>query len=179
MSSENLVPEGHYEAVCVRSTYEEGGEPVFARLCTSKGGTKQVAATFQILGGPQDGRRLVWFGFFTKDTAKRTVESLRYMGLKGTDLAAVEEQQLDQRVSIKVGHNMYDGKTTARVDFVNQLGAGGMKLTAPMSRDDVRKFAAMMGESMKKVAEVDAPRASARPAPGDSAREPEGDDIPF
>ncbi len=182
MSKDNLVPEGYYDAVCVPSTYEENGAVCSARLSTTKNNTKQVAATFEILIGPYAGRRLVWFGYFTKDTAKRTVESLRYMGLKGDDLDACQVQTLDQRVSIKVGHNEYDGKTTARVDFVNQPGGGGLKLTAPMSKDAARAFAAMMTASLKKVPEVAGEKVVpsvplATREPGEDAEEE--DDLPF
>ncbi len=169
MSDRELVPAGYYDAVAI-ATPNEDGSSSYARLAFAKNDTRQVCALFEITSGPHVGERLVWFGFFTKDAGKRTVESLRIMGLKGNDLGALETTPLDQRVSIKVGHDEWEGKVRARVDFVNAPGGGMVKLNKPMSKDEIRKFAAMMRDSLAKVPEREGARveppakASAPPA---------------
>ena len=164
-NTNNLIPEGYYDAVCVRTSDEEGGQ-AFARFAlTKEGDKKQVVADFKILNSPDaPAYPLRWYGFFTKDSAKRTVESLRYMGLKGTDLAAVQTQELDQIVSVKVEHNEWDGKTFARIGFVNAPGGGVVKLAKPMGMDSLRQFAAMMRDSLAKVPEAAGERYEAQTA---------------
>jgi len=153
MSEQILVPEGYYAAVAVPTTTEDGTTAV-ARFALSKNETRKVLVAFEVIEGEFAGRRLFWDGYFTKDTAKRTVQSLRYMGFKGDDLGAAESQPLNQRVSIKVGWNTWEGKTYARVEFVNSPGGAVIKLANPMSADDRRKFAAMMRTSVAGVPEV-------------------------
>ncbi len=166
----NLIPEGHYDAVAVPTTDEQGMERV-ARFAWTKTDVRQVHAWFELLSGPHQGARLPWYGFFTKGAGKRTIESLRYMGFTGDDLEAAENQPLDQIVSVKVGHNEYEGKTNARIDWVNRAGGGVVKLNKPMSKDELRQFAAMMRDSVSGVPAEEgerrpANRAAAQPGNG-------------
>lgn len=167
----NLIPEGYYDAVAVPTT-DESGVVAYARFGLSEKDTKQVSAHFKIMNPPAGvtlGFPLSWYGYLSKDAAKRTCESLRYMGLKGDDLGAAEEQELNQIVSVKIGHNTWEGKTTARVEFVNAAGGGVVKLKKPMGKDQVRQFAAMMRESMGRLPEVNSERATAgQPPPSES-----------
>jgi hypothetical protein len=159
--NKNLIPEGYYEAVAVETT-DDQGVCAYARLALTKGGGKQVAAHFKILNPPEGfsaGFPLPWYGAFTatmvgdsgKSVAQRTCESLRHMGLKGDDLTECESQPLDQIVSVKVEHNEWEGKTRARIAFVNPVGGGTIKLNNPMPEIEKRKFAAMMKGSLGKL----------------------------
>lgn len=155
----NLIPEGYYTAVAVRVNGEDGDH--VARWSKASTGNRSVLIYFEILEGDHRGRRLPWFGYFTKGTSKRTVESLRYCGFKGNDLTDLDNQELNQQVSIQVEHDTYQGdnddapKTRVRVAWVNRAGGGTIKLKDPMSRDELRKFAAMMAQSLDKVPEVE------------------------
>lgn len=162
MSEKELPPQGYYDGVAI-PMQDESGATTYARMAYSKNKTRQVACWFELLNaGEWTGTRLPWYGFFTKDSAERTVESLRAMGLKGEALAGMETQQLDQIVSLKVGHNTWEGKTQARVDFVNAPGRGIAKLNDPMPKDEVLKFSAMMAASLAKVPEVHGERRSTK-----------------
>lgn len=162
MSTSNLIPVGYYRAVAVPVNID--GAEFWAQFGETKAGAPQVAITFAILDGPQAGRRCAWFGYFTADTIKRTIESLRYCGFKGDELATLLTQKINQEVSITVEHNEWDGKVTARVAWVNAAGGGGIKLAKPLGTDQLRLFSAKMKMHVKGVAEVNAPAAAA-PAP--------------
>jgi Fe-S cluster assembly iron-binding protein IscA len=96
---------------------------------TAKGG-EQIAVLFEILEGPDAGNSVTWFGYFTEKTVDRTIEALRYCGMEGDDLSAIRE--LPNKVQIVVEHETYEGKTRAKVAWVNQLGGGAIKLNNPM-----------------------------------------------
>jgi hypothetical protein len=137
------VQPGYYNAVAVPVDVEK--TKVWAQFGTSKKGTRQVVLHFEIIDGPEAGRRLPWIGFFTNDSWQRTMESLRFAGWSGDDLSALPSMPLDQVVSITVESDEYDGKTRSRITWVNQPGAGGvLKLAEPMSPDVLRQFAAQM-----------------------------------
>jgi hypothetical protein len=75
----DLIPEGYYDAVAVQ-TADESGAVAFARFALSENGTRQVVAHFRILNPPIGSASrfpLPWYGYFTENTGKRTVESLR------------------------------------------------------------------------------------------------------
>jgi len=179
-----MIPAGIYNAVAVPVDTEEEGR-LWAQFGEAKSGTKQVVVHFQILEGDHAGTRLPWFGFFTKDAARRTVEALRLAGFKGDDLATLPTQQLDQKVSVTVEHSEWEGKVRAKVAWVNRPGGGGVKLANPMGADKLRMFAAQMKTHVKGVAEVagekgvpgeGAPPVGPGPSGADGAA---NDDLPF
>lgn len=165
-----LIPESFYRAVAVKPI--QFGE--------AKTGTKQVLVQFEIIDGPHSGRLLPWFGFFSEKAHERTLEALRLCGFKGDDLMAVLEQPMDQEVSITVEHEVYEGKSHARVAWVNAPGGGGVTLAKPMGADQFRQFAAQLKSKLAKVPAVDgkkAERGIAAPVNGaGAAREPGADD---
>lgn len=186
----NLIPPGTYRAVAV--PVDVDGVATYAQFGVSKEKqTKQVCVNFEILDDAWAGVRLAWFGYFTQKTWERTVESLRYCGFKGDDLESVVRQALDQEVSIVVEHHEYNGKTYARVAWVNASGGGGMKLANQMSANDLRMFSAQMkqrgigkiGEVAGKKAERSSRSTTSRSdfddGPGDDAAPPNPNDIPF
>jgi hypothetical protein len=128
-----MIPAGNYTAKATGS-FDFG---------TSTGGTEQVAVEVEILEGPEAGRCMTWFGFFTDKTTERTVESLRLLGWQGDDITKLEELG-SRRVSIVVEHEEYQGQVRAKIQWVNRLGGLGVKLKAPMDDAARRKFAARM-----------------------------------
>jgi len=176
-----LIPEGYYNAVAAESANEHGST-AYAHLCESKNGKKQVAVRFQILDGAYAGRTITWYGFFTTKTWERTTESLRYCGFRGNDILDVERQELRQPVSLTVEHDTYDGKTRAKVAWVNAQGGGVLKIS---QLDEAKRaeFAGLMSSKLAEVPEHDVP-AVAAPSPaddgwGDSSHAGPDDDIPF
>ena len=82
------------------------------------------------------------------------------MGFKGNDFLELENQKINQIVSITIEHEVSegDGKTYLKVGWVNQLGGGVIKIARPLSIEDKRKFAAVMRDNLSKVPEVDGER---------------------
>jgi hypothetical protein len=197
----DMIPEGRYKGVAVRTTDEDGNQ------CLARWGlagkdqsrerkSRQVLMYFEILEeGPYKGLHLPWFGYFTKASYERTMQSLRYCGWRGDDLMDIENQAMDQIVSITVGHNNYEGKVYPRVDWVNRVGGGSViALNDPMSESDARQFAAQMRSYASQIAAVDSERvdcgakagstsnadgAASVDNWGDDGPPPSDDDIPF
>jgi len=177
-----MIPAGIYTAKATGS-FDFG---------TSSGGTEQVAVEVEILEGNEAGHFMTWFGFFTEKTSERTVESLRLLGWQGDDITKLEGLG-SRRVSIVVEHEEYQGKVSAKIQWVNRLGGLGVKLKAPMDDAAKRKFAAKMkGFAKAKPAlppedpavlqRQSAPSAKGNgesaypPEPGDDEPPPHGDD---
>lgn len=190
-----MIPEGYYNAVAVPREGEDGSHIARWGVAGEKK-TKQVLIYFEITDGEWAGHVLPWFGYFSKAAAKRTVESLRYCGFKGDDLFDLDNQALDQGVNVLVEHNEYDGKTYARIAFVNASGGGAIQLKSPMNEKSIREFAAVMKQSCAKVPEHEgepvkagsngkgqggvAAQDAAQDAPDERAGDPLlEDDIPF
>jgi hypothetical protein len=128
-----MTPAGTYVAVAVINGVRWG---------YASTGTKQVMVPFEIIEGPHAGQVEHWFGSFKTDKgAERTMQSLRYCGWKGDDLGNLG--QLNQKVSIVVGHVTWKGKKHSRVSWVNHA-AGGAGPKKEMSDKELRLFAASM-----------------------------------
>jgi hypothetical protein len=140
--SQDLIPEGYYSAVVVPVATDEGPQKV--QFGFTKENKRQIAVCFEVIDGDYIGHKLTWFGYFTEKTTERTIQALRYCGFRGDDLMTVNEQALDQAVSITVEHAEYNGKISAKIAWVNAPGGGGFKLSAPMKKNDMRRFAAEM-----------------------------------
>jgi len=173
------VPRGFYTAVAV--PIEIDGLETWAQFGASKNkGTKQVVLNMEIVEGDYAGSRLAWFGYFTQDSADRTIEALRLVGFKGDDLATLPTQKLGQRVSIVVEEEEYDGKVRSKIAWINRLGGGGMKLERTMDANELRLFAAQLKARVRSKPEVAGEAAA--PAPRGSApdpKRPDDDSIPF
>lgn len=146
---DDLIPEGYYPAVAVRTEGEDGIRLARWGRSAGENKTRQILMYFELLEGPHAGTRLPWFGYFTKASYERTLQSLRYCGMVGDDLASIESEPMDQRVSVAVEHHTYEDrqgteKTVVRIAWVNRAGSGTIKLADPMSQPDLLKFAAQM-----------------------------------
>lgn len=145
----NLIPEGNYRARVKSADFG----------FTSKG-TEQVQVVFDILDPDYDGQTVIWWGYFSEKTAERTMQSLRYCGWKGDDVTNLTGIN-DNEVEIVVEHNEYNGKTNARVAWVNRIGSGGMSIKTPMPEDKRKAFA----KKMKALAVKTAKEKAEKPAP--------------
>jgi hypothetical protein len=162
MTMTDLIPAGYYNAVAVPIRTDDS--EAWVQFGETSNGNPQVVVQFAIMDGPQAGRRLAWFGYFTPDTTKRTVEALRLCGFRGDDLADLLTQKINQQVSIVVTHEEYKGKVSARVAWVNAPGGGGVRLANPMDAKQLRLFGAKMKMQVKGIGEV-AGQAVEAPAP--------------
>lgn len=92
--------------------------------------TEMVSVVFVFVGGPNDGKRITWNGYFTEATAKRTMDSLEYCGWDGVELATplvgfgTKNVELD--VQIEKGQ---DGKEYPVIQWVNRLISRGPATT--------------------------------------------------
>jgi hypothetical protein len=104
-------------------------------------GNRQVAVRFQTFDSEdRPGEQITWYGYFTEKTAERTLESLQHCGWEGddiTDLAGIERNE----VQLVVEHEEYEGKTHARVAWVNRAGGGGIAIKAPLDEAEKVDFA--------------------------------------
>ena len=125
-----LVPIGMYRARLVEVV-----------LTGSAPGSEHVQALFEILEGEYEGHFAPWYGFFSEVTARRTIESLRYCGWRGVDLANLEGVKSND-VTIEVEHWLRDGKSHARVAWV--FHASRLTELEPMPPERARAFADRM-----------------------------------
>jgi hypothetical protein len=134
----------------------------------TQNGTEQVAVLFRL----ETDRNLTWYGFMTDKTSERTMAALITCGV--SDLESLQGLA-DNEVELVVEHEEYNGKVSARVQWVNALGTGGVAL-----KDKVEgtEKAAMLAKhrgnflKLRREAGVQTDPAQ-RPAPNDN------DDIPF
>src|SRR4051812_44973200 len=104
------------------------------RLAQASTGSEQVAVDFKFTD-PTLGS-ILWFGYFTDKTFERTVESLRHCGWKGSDVLELDTPQADlnaNEVVLVIEHETYEGKTRAKVAWVN--ARGGVGITTPLAAD--------------------------------------------
>lgn len=169
MSNEtNIIPKGTYRAM-----------PLELELGTASTGTEQVAVRFELLSGGQEGKRIVWYGFFTDATAERTMEALRHMGWEGVDISDLSTATKECVVVID-HENDKEGNPYARVKWVN--AAGGPLMKNIMDADAKKAFALRMRGLAASVG-TQGPRAkptNSKPPSNQPEPPPHGDnDIPF
>lgn len=151
-----------------------------AQFEESQNGNMQIAIPFEILDDGFGGEVITWFATMhdTPDKKGKTgkdriVESLVYMGFQSDDLTSLMEisddearQLLPETVELVCAPEEYDGVTRLKVRWVNRPGAGRAGFKKPLSKDDMRSFAAQMRGSLK-----NARGPGARPSNG-GARKP-------
>lgn len=107
-------------------------------------GKEQVAVEFALYDADGvEGPHLTWFGYFTDNTFESTLKALRTCGWKGADLSDLQGLDANE-VQLVIEHEVYDGKTRARVRWVNALNAGGLALKEQMDGAEAKVFAAKM-----------------------------------
>lgn len=142
---------GKYRGRAVRRTDPETGEEgkVFFGFSSQKE-TPQCIVYFEIMDdGDDHGRVVPWFGFFTEKTRERTIQSLRHCGFRGSDLASINEQELDQEVQLVIENEEaedHEGNVYERpkVAWVNSLGGGFVSMKKKMDANALRRFSAEM-----------------------------------
>ena len=135
------IPDGNYPAIPCKI-----GESPVAQLGVSKAKkSPQVLIWFQVTDGPYKGSRVPWFGYFSKDSAERTIGALRLCGFSGQDIYDIENQKLDGSVLVTVENASYQGKSNCRVAWVNdpsytgEIEIEGLDAKATKTLDSVLK----------------------------------------
>jgi len=124
-----LFPEGNYRA---RASGAGLGE--------TKKGDPQLAITLVLLD--HAGKVLNYYGSFSDKSFEFTMKALRACGWKGVDLSDGFPGIDANEVSIAVKHDTYEGKTTAKVAWVNP--PGGVALKKQLDPNAAKAFAARM-----------------------------------
>jgi hypothetical protein len=113
-----------------------------ATLGETKTGKEQVVVRFALLDEGFEEQSITWFGVFaTEKMSRRILEGLRACGWRGDDVGDLSGVT-DNPVEIEVEHETWNGRTSARVKWVNPLGGGAV--VTPMSPERTRAFAARM-----------------------------------
>jgi hypothetical protein len=152
----NLLPEGNYTA--------HASEVVLGKTQTGK---PQVAVKCEIETPGFEGRSIVYYGFLTDAALAYAVDSLRAMGWEGNDLSDLSSITPQNKFSLSVEHETYEGKTRAKVKFI---GSGAI-VKDVMAPDEVRLFAASLKSKIAALsangATVKTPKAKPETAGGD------------
>jgi hypothetical protein len=151
-------------------------------LGRSSTGKEQVAISFLVLTEGATHERLTWYGYFTEHTFDRTVETLRTCGWQGDDLSDLSGVE-QNKVSLVVVDEDFEGKVTARVAWVNRTG-GGPSVKEVLEGNEAKAFAAAMKDRVRAWSAANKSKAPAAKTPA-SLRTPEPpphtdeDNLPF
>lgn len=158
-------------------------------------GNEQVGVDFVLLEGPDVGKHITWYGYFTEKTTDRTLDSLRYCGWQSDNLADLSGIDVNEVYIVIEDEPDQDGMLHSKVRWVNQLG--GVQLKERMGPGDATAFAqrmrgAVLAHRQAAAASTPAPRTGARtggnaggssrhqaPAGATHSVPPDDDDIPF
>lgn len=137
--------------------------------------TPFIGIQFELLDEHVNGITMNWSGWLTDAAIDRTLESLRACGWRGKDLSDLTGIG-DRRVTVVINDEVSqkDGKTYARISFVNKLGGGRLTVNTELAPDRMRQLVAI---SKAKAAELPvlAPDLGAPPV-AKGEREPGSDD---
>lgn len=171
-------------------TIENGTYPAIAipeqsALGESSKGTPCVEVRFQFQG-PADlyGQHIVWYGYLSENALKSTVKGLRACGWQGDNLEDLSTIGAKE-VELVIENEEFDGKTRAKVRWVNQPGGGATSV--PLDPAKKKSIAAMLRNQIRATEAADGtmPKPAARPAPRVPTRPtaashgPSDSDIPF
>lgn len=155
------------------------------QLGTTKSGADTIGVAFELLDHPN--MYVTWYGYFTEKTTERTFDSLRYCGWTGDDLSDLSGIT-NNEVEIVIEQETYEGKTRAKVQWVNRAASTKAQVSNVMSDEQKRAFSARMkGAALASKSRVgivnnpvqpSAPKSTANGgvAPGAGA---DDDEIPF
>ena len=136
-----FVNEGKYMAKAT-------GEVVLGK--SAQKGTPFIEFYFEVTKGDLQGQKARYTGYFTDNTAERTIESLRTAGWRGDNLSVFRDGKLNglgsQEVEIviemeKFKNDKGEEKEAPRVAWVNS-GGGYLNVDARMNEDDALSFGA-------------------------------------
>lgn len=171
-----MLPAATYAAVVAPVETEKG--PVYIQWGPGTDKSPFTAAVcFEVLNGPQAGQKITAFLYFSDTAGKsgktvfeRSLESLRVCGFTGDDIDKFADQTPDIECSIVVEHETYQGKTTAKVKWINQAGGQGFTFEKPLDATSLRKYSAQFKSKLRSIPVVAGKKAERQPptaAPAD------------
>lgn len=179
----NLAPEGTHEAVAVAADFA---------ISNNEKRTPSIRVRFRLkekFNGAT--HHALWRGYLTDAAVERTIESLRHMGWKGTDLyqlAAISEEAcsrlLPSPVDLVIVHREFEDnrgevRAALEVKFVNS-SSSGRQLVKPENSLSTQQLALLSNRLRglcAKTATASAPTGDNLPEPDPSNGEAE-DDFP-
>lgn len=187
-----MITAGKYKAKCAGID--------FGKTKTDKNqiGLKFIFQTVDAKGEPET-ESLTWYGYFHTPGAKEiTVKTLKFCGWNGdldSLMAAADGQResaqkaLPNDVELDVIKDTYEGVDKWKINWVNEVGGGGIAMKERLDEGQRRKFKAELGQELKSLfGSVGAPapaKPKAPPPPADFDSDGAGvgddqeDDIPF
>lgn len=157
---------------------EFGAEVLGGTLTTAQGtGTEQVAVQFRIWEGPDEGSTISEYLALTDAALPYSIEKLRTCGWTGDDISDLS-MIAGTRVRLKIIHEEYNGRSKARVKFINawrepkKLEAEAQRGIADRLRSKIAALDAAAGRAVASSSNGGGPPGEDPPPPGD-------DDIPF
>lgn len=141
-------------------------------LGESESGKVYLAVSFKVKDTDGEEKFLGWRGFFTDATTERTIESMRAMGFEGddmTNLVGLDKNEVD----LVVEDEEYEGKTYARVQWVNK--PRGPMVKTVLEGDKAKAFAASMKAAFRAHDAAGGKRTNTKPA---ASSAPQGDRRP-
>jgi hypothetical protein len=149
----NQIPPGEYFARCTK-----------ADLGFTSTGKEQAVLTFRLRDTDAD---LRWFGYFSDKAIEICLKAIRTAGFTDTDLGKLPDWvpgDAAPDVVLSVGHELYEGKTQVKVNWVNSAHAQLKNAMTPEQR-------AAFGKKMKAAVVLH--------AKAQGAQEKKTEDIPF
>lgn len=107
----------------------------------SSTGKEQIAVLFELTSGEHAGQSITWFGYFTDGAVDRTLDSLRYCGWQGDNLAELDSLDANE-VELVLAEEEYEGKVRTKVQWVNRPAR--LALKEQMSAAQAAAFAQKM-----------------------------------
>lgn len=129
-------------------------------LGESENGKPHIAVSFKVKDTDGEEKFVSWRGFFTEATTERTIESLRYMGFEGDDLANLVGLDKNE-VDLVVEDEEYEGKTFPRVQWVNK--PRGPQVKTALEGQKLSTFAAQMKAAFRAHDAAGGKRVSTKP----------------
>jgi hypothetical protein len=121
-----------------------------------------AAVSFEVLNGPCAGQKITSFLYFGEKSAERSLESLRACGFTGDDIDKFSDQTPDIECQIVVEHETYQGKTRAKVKWVN-APYKGFTFEQPLDAPSLRKYSAQLKSKLKGIPVVAGKKAERQP----------------
>lgn len=149
---------------------------VKAQLGKAKSGNPQIGVEFELLDFT--GQRIGWYGSFSDAAFDITMRGLTAAGFHGADVSDVSWVEGAPEVVLVVAHEEWEGKTRAKVKFINS--PGGVNMKDALVGNEAKSFAdRMKGRVLAYQSSAGAPKPAARPAAPRPAARPAGfSDVP-
>lgn len=96
-------------------------KPVGLAWGVSSTGKEQASVQFELLEGPDEGRTITAFLYFTQESnTERSIESLQHCGCTFPENDIYSEEGFgSQDVRLVIEHEEWEGKTRAKVKWIN------------------------------------------------------------